>query len=130
MCGCPSHSLAMFPAHQGGSLPTGRWWASSQVQRSAAVRRYWAVLIVDTASSAQTCRYYGISGTCFYKWLRRYQDEGLEVLRDRSSKPHHELGVLGGSGIRIGWCSRASFSCCTRGSGGNTCHRSSASVRA
>ncbi|MEU4352934.1 leucine zipper domain-containing protein, partial [Streptomyces sp. NPDC023838] len=42
-----------------------------------------------TGNVALTCRYYGISRTCFYQWLRRYQDEGLEGLRDRSSKPHH-----------------------------------------
>ncbi|MFD4246931.1 Scr1 family TA system antitoxin-like transcriptional regulator [Streptomyces sp. NPDC058525] len=42
-----------------------------------------------TGNVALTCRYYGISRTCCYKWLRRYQDEGLEGLRDRSSKPHH-----------------------------------------
>ncbi|MET7534341.1 helix-turn-helix domain-containing protein [Streptomyces goshikiensis] len=34
-----------------------------------------------TGNVALTCRYYGISRTCFYKWLRRYQDEGLEGLR-------------------------------------------------
>ena len=34
-------------------------------------------------------RYYGISRTCFYRWLRRYQDEGIDGLRDRSSRPHH-----------------------------------------
>jgi transposase-like protein len=33
-----------------------------------------------------TCRYYGISRNCFYKWLRRYEAEGLAGLRDRSSK--------------------------------------------
>ncbi|KMO93788.1 IS481 family transposase [Streptomyces roseus] len=42
-----------------------------------------------TGNVALTCRYYGISRPCFYKWLHRYQDEGLEGLRDRSSKPHH-----------------------------------------
>ncbi|MFJ3176566.1 helix-turn-helix domain-containing protein, partial [Streptomyces roseus] len=42
-----------------------------------------------TGNVALTCRYYGISRPCFYRWLRRYQDEGLEGLRDRSSKPHH-----------------------------------------
>ncbi|MFJ5829524.1 helix-turn-helix domain-containing protein [Streptomyces sp. NPDC093089] len=41
-----------------------------------------------TGNVALNCRYYGISRTCFYKWLRRYQDEGLEGLRDRSGKPH------------------------------------------
>lgn len=38
---------------------------------------------------AQTCRYYGISRTRFYIWQRRYQEEGLAGLRDRSSRPHH-----------------------------------------
>ncbi|MBT8241573.1 MAG: helix-turn-helix domain-containing protein, partial [Acidimicrobiia bacterium] len=31
-----------------------------------------------------TCRYYGISRQCFYKWQRRYEDHGEEGLRDRS----------------------------------------------
>ncbi|MBL7254942.1 helix-turn-helix domain containing protein [Actinoplanes sp. LDG1-01] len=42
-----------------------------------------------TGNVARTCRYYGISGPTYYKWLRRYQDEGLTGLRDRSSAPHH-----------------------------------------
>ncbi len=37
---------------------------------------------------AATCRYYGISRNCYYKWLRRYEDEGFEGLKDRSSAPH------------------------------------------
>ncbi|SNY04260.1 Transposase [Paractinoplanes atraurantiacus] len=42
-----------------------------------------------TGNVARTCRYYGISRPTFYKWQRRYQDEGLAGLRDRSSAPHH-----------------------------------------
>ncbi|MFF5085573.1 IS481 family transposase [Actinoplanes sp. NPDC000266] len=42
-----------------------------------------------TGNVARTCRYYGISRPTYYKWLRRYQDEGLVGLRDRSSAPHH-----------------------------------------
>jgi transposase InsO family protein len=37
---------------------------------------------------AATCRYYGISRNCYYKWLRRYEEEGFEGLKDRSSAPH------------------------------------------
>lgn len=42
-----------------------------------------------SGSVAATCRYYGISRQCFYKWRRRYDDEGFEGLKDRSSIPHH-----------------------------------------
>ncbi|MFD9419926.1 helix-turn-helix domain-containing protein [Streptomyces goshikiensis] len=42
-----------------------------------------------TGNVSLTCRYYGISRNCFYKWQRRYEEEGIEGLRDRSSAPHH-----------------------------------------
>ena len=38
---------------------------------------------------AATCRYYGISRQCYYGWLRRYEADGLEGLKDRSQRPHH-----------------------------------------
>lgn len=41
-----------------------------------------------TGNVSKTCRYYGISRQVFYKWLRRYEEGGLEALRDRSSRPH------------------------------------------
>jgi transposase-like protein len=37
-----------------------------------------------TGSVAATCRYYGITRQCFYKWRRRYEDEGETGWRDRS----------------------------------------------
>jgi transposase InsO family protein len=37
---------------------------------------------------ARTCRYYGVSRPTYYKWLRRYQEHGIEGLRDTSSRPH------------------------------------------
>ena len=42
-----------------------------------------------TGNVAQTCRYYGITRQTFYRWLRRYEEKGLEGLRDRSRRPHH-----------------------------------------
>ena len=42
-----------------------------------------------TGNVALTCRYYGISRTVFYTWLRRYQADGLAGLRDRSKRPLH-----------------------------------------
>jgi transposase InsO family protein len=34
-----------------------------------------------------TCRYYGITRTCFYRWKRRYDELGAAGLRGRSSRP-------------------------------------------
>ena len=34
---------------------------------------------------AATCRYYGISRQCYYGWLKRYEAEGVEGLKDRSA---------------------------------------------
>jgi transposase-like protein len=38
---------------------------------------------------AATCRYYGITRQTFYKWERRYEQEGEEGLRERSRAPKH-----------------------------------------
>jgi transposase len=37
---------------------------------------------------AATCSYYGISRQCYYSWLRRFEADGLEGLKDRSRRPH------------------------------------------
>jgi transposase-like protein len=39
-----------------------------------------------TGNVAATCRYFGISRQCFYTWLRRYEEEGEEGLRERSRR--------------------------------------------
>lgn len=41
-----------------------------------------------TGNVSQTCRYFGITRQTFYIWLRRYEEKGLEGLRDKSSRPH------------------------------------------
>lgn len=40
-------------------------------------------------SVAATCRYFGISRQAYYKWRNRFEEEGIDGLRDRSSAPHH-----------------------------------------
>jgi transposase len=40
-----------------------------------------------TGNVAMTCRYFGISRQLYYVWLRRYRDEGVDGLRDRSRRP-------------------------------------------
>jgi nitrogen regulatory protein PII/transposase len=42
-----------------------------------------------TGNVAMTCRYYGISRQVYYRWLRRYQEQGIDALRDLSRRPHH-----------------------------------------
>ncbi|WP_285620602.1 IS481 family transposase [Actinoallomurus iriomotensis] len=66
--------------------PSPQQQLDRQAQRGLAVLRHAEEV---TGNVALTCRYYGISRTCFYRWLRRYQDEGIDGLRDRSSRPHH-----------------------------------------
>jgi transposase len=46
-----------------------------------------------TGNVALTCRYYGISRQAFYAWKRRYDELGLDGLRDRSSRPHVSPGA-------------------------------------
>jgi transposase len=41
-----------------------------------------------TGNVSMTCRYFGITRQAFYKWLRRYEEQGVEGLRDRSRRPH------------------------------------------
>ena len=40
-----------------------------------------------TGNVAMTCRYYGITRQSFYVWKRRYDELGLEGLKDRSRRP-------------------------------------------
>ena len=42
-----------------------------------------------THNVAKTCRYFGISRTAFYKWYERYQNYGVEGLKDRSRRSLH-----------------------------------------
>lgn len=52
--------------------------------RALMVRRIQDGWTVTNAAKAA-----GVSRTTVYKWLRRYEDEGDDGLRDRSSRPHH-----------------------------------------
>ncbi|MGW2680891.1 helix-turn-helix domain-containing protein [Streptomyces sp. NPDC001436] len=63
--------------------PSPKQQQDGQAQRRLAVLRLAEEV---TGNVSLTCRYYGISRSCFYKWQRRYQDEGIEGLRDRSAR--------------------------------------------
>ena len=59
-----------------------------RAQRRLAVLRHVEEV---SGSVAATCRHYGISRQCYYRWLRRYEAAGLEGLRtariDRITHP-------------------------------------------
>ena len=57
-----------------------------EVRRRLAVLRH---VEEETGNVAMTCRYFGISRQLYYRWLRRYEVEGLEGLRARSRRPHY-----------------------------------------
>jgi transposase InsO family protein len=40
-----------------------------------------------TGNVAMTCRYYGISRQTYYRWYRRFEEQGIEGLKDRSTRP-------------------------------------------
>lgn len=48
-------------------------------------------------SMAELCRRYGISRKTGYKWLRRFESEGLAGLAARSRQPHHSPWALDAS---------------------------------
>ena len=62
-------------------------------QLSSVVRRLtfvkWALKAQQSMS--QLCRLYGLSRKGGYKWVERFEREGLGGLRDRTRRPHHSL---------------------------------------
>jgi transposase InsO family protein len=62
---------------------TERELARAAARRLAIIRHAQEV----TGNVALTCRYYGISRHTYYLWLRRYEEYGIEGLRDRSRRP-------------------------------------------
>lgn len=43
----------------------------------------------DLYSMVELCERYGVSRKTGYKWIARYEHEGLDGLRERSRAPHH-----------------------------------------
>jgi transposase-like protein len=68
----------------------GRVWREKDLarcvnQRLAVLRHVEEV----SGSVAVTCRYFGISCNIFYRWKRRWEDEGLDGVKDGLSVPLH-----------------------------------------
>ena len=48
-----------------------------------------------TGNVSRTCRYYGITRQAYYTWLRRYEELGLEGLRDQATVPWQQDRQIG-----------------------------------
>src|SRR5450759_4474795 len=49
----------------------------------------------DRRSLAALCRDYGVTRRTGYKWIERYQAEGLDGLRDLPRAPQHHPNAIG-----------------------------------
>lgn len=61
-------------------------WRTSTVENERV--RFVIEAEVSDLSHAELCRRYNISRPTGYKWIRRYTEEGLDGLRERSHRPH------------------------------------------
>jgi transposase len=61
------------------------------VELSVVEQRYHAVMEVLSAGApvVEVAVRYGVSRKTVHAWVRRYRDEGLPGLSDRSHRPHH-----------------------------------------
>jgi hypothetical protein len=58
-----------------------------KLTKEAKLRLRWIEYYEKVKDVTKTCRYFGISRTTFYKWLKRYQKDGLKGLLDRPKTP-------------------------------------------
>src|SRR5487761_253877 len=81
---------------------------AAEVSREALKRLQWFDHYqTHGRNAALTCRYFGISRQTFYRWKRRYDEENLRTLEDRSHRPHHRRrsrssGILCVNGSPLG----------------------------
>jgi hypothetical protein len=58
-----------------------------KLTKEAKLRLKWIEYYEKVKDVTKTCRYFGISRTTFYKWLKRYQKDGIERTLDRPKTP-------------------------------------------
>ena len=52
-------------------------------------REFVMLALTEGCNRRELCRRFGISPKTGYKWLHRYQSQGLDGLQERSRRPHH-----------------------------------------
>lgn len=72
---------------------TERELARGAARRLAIIRHAQEV----TGNVSATCRNFGTTRQAFYIWLRRYEENGLEGLQDRSRRPRTSPNAKRGS---------------------------------
>ena len=58
------------------------------VDRATKTRQCWVELYKETKNAGFVCRRCGISRPTLRKWYRRYQEQGIDGLKEQSRKPH------------------------------------------
>jgi transposase len=78
------------------------------VELSVVEQRYHAVMEVVSGGIpvVEVAERYGVSRKTVHTWLRRYRQDGLPGLADRSHRPHHHPGQLAAQ-IEARVCGRA-----------------------
>jgi putative transposase len=83
-----------MPLKKGGNMS----WGVSKVEEKR--REFIDQCHGDTAFLTDICREFGISRKTAYKWLRRYEEEGVDGLKDRSKAPHRQSQKTNEEAIR------------------------------
>jgi Transposase and inactivated derivatives len=76
--------FTLYPKSLIGKL---RYVNDVKLTKEAKLRLKWIEHYEKVKDVTKTCRYFGISRTTFYKWLKRYQKDGLKGLLDRPKTP-------------------------------------------
>ncbi len=79
--GTPMYLTKLFPKNLSDKIK------DIPLTKEAKKRLKWIEYYLKSKNVSKTCRYFGISRNTFYKWLKRYQKEGLEGLYDKSRTP-------------------------------------------
>lgn len=75
-----------------GKVPKARQLArlGPELSREGQLRLRWMTHYLNQGRNAAfSCRHFGISRQCFYRWWRRYDPHDLSTLEGRSHRPHH-----------------------------------------
>lgn len=59
------------------------------MNRAVKSRYYWVKLYEKENDAGLVCRRYGISRPTFRKWYKRYEQNGIEGLKENSRRPHN-----------------------------------------